>query len=206
MQNWQLESTWHCPGFKISYCHVGRRFRLSQFFLIVVFCSYLAFMQLTWAHWMDQRYSIQQLLSQVLRETRPTFSLFMWTLLLSLLFLLNNFTDLTFKCLFKSLQHLSQVGIASQTPRRPNVIFLGFLFLQQFLQPNSLGFCVEGWMISDKRWRNEKNKIVEQYPEAGAHLAFQLSVIFSNNPSVMLLKHIPACMSALSRDIAAQHY
>lgn len=43
-------------------------------------------------------------------------------------------------------------------------------------------------------------------PEAEAHLAFQLSVNFLNNPSVMLLKYIPSCMSALSRDISAQHY
>lgn len=61
-------------------------------------------------------------------------------------------------------------------------------------------------MISDKQWRNERNKIVEQYPEAEAQLAFQLSVSFSNNPSVMLLKHIPAYMSVLSRDISAQQY
>lgn len=60
---------------------------------------------------------------------------------------------------------------------------------------------MKGYVISDKQWRNERNKIVEQYPEAEAHLAFQLSVSFSNNPSVMLLKHIPACTSALSRDM-----
>lgn len=206
------KSIWHCPGFKISYCHVERRFILSLLFLIVVLYSYLAFMQpdmaIKWccAHWIDHHYSILRLLCLVLCERRPTFSLFMCSLLLSLFFHWNNFTDLIFKCFFKSLQHLSQVGITSQTLRRPNVIFLGFLFLQQFLQPNSLGFCVEGCIVSDKRWRNVRNKIFGKYPEAEAHVAFQLSVRFSNNPSVMLLKHIPACMSALPRNISAQHY
>lgn len=55
----------------------------------------------------------------------------------SLIWLLNAF--------FKSLQHLFQVGIASQTPRRPNVVFLGFLFLQQFLQRNSFFAWSDDW-------------------------------------------------------------
>lgn len=59
----------------------------------------------------------------------------------------------------KSLQHLFQVGIASQTPRRPNVVFLEFSFLA--VSATKLIFRMKWWMVSGKWWRNETNKIVE---------------------------------------------
>lgn len=103
---------------------------------------------------MDHQCSIRPFPEQVLCERRPTFGLFMWALLVRP-FLWNNFPDLSFICVFKRLQHLSQLGIASPVLRRLDDIFLGSLFwLFFFLLPNFLGFF-HRWMngkLWKKRW------------------------------------------------------
>lgn len=110
-------------GFKISWS-IDMSGEIRPQCSFILFFLVLAFMQLGMAiggcctHWRDHQCSIQQLLSQVLCERRPSFlSIFMRILLVSLLFLWNYFTDLSYKCFFKSLQNLAQMGKVSTVPK-----------------------------------------------------------------------------------------